>query len=64
MMSFQPPGDGMVQRLYLPAGSLVPASVRSALVSSMVAWFAPVRHTWFQGTTFPKITRPRVEGRL
>src|SRR6266571_1669124 len=58
------PGEGSVHREYLPAGTGVPAMTRSALVSNTVAWFAPVRHTWFQGTTFPKITRPRVEGRL
>ena len=63
-MSFQPPGEGSVQREYLPAGTGVPAITRSALVSKTVAWFAPVRHTWFQGTTFPKMARPRVEGRL
>src|ERR1051325_11620489 len=61
-MSFHPPGEGSVHREYLPAGTGVPAMTRSALVSNTVAWFAPVRHTWFQGTTFPKITRPRVEG--
>src|ERR1051325_6368629 len=63
-MSFHPPGEGSVHREYLPAGTGVPAMTRSALVSNTVAWFAPVRHTWFQGATFPKITRPRVEGRL
>ena len=36
-------------------------SSRSADVVSCVAAFAPVRHTWFHGTTFPKITRPRFE---
>src|SRR5213078_5220416 len=63
-MSFQPPGAGSVHREYLPAGTGAPAITRSALVSNTVAWFAPVRHTWFQGTTFPKITRPRIDGRL
>ena len=29
---------------------------------SWVAAFAPVRHTWFQGTTLPKISRPRFRG--
>ena len=64
MMSFQAAGDGMVQRLYLPAGTVVPATLNSPFVSSTVASLAPVRHTLFQGTTFPKITRPRTEGRL
>src|SRR2546426_224457 len=63
-MSFHPSGEGTVHRLYLPAGRLVPAITRSALVSSTVASFAPVRHTLFQGTTLPKIARPRIEGRL
>src|SRR2546426_11119221 len=63
-MSFQPVGEGMVHRLYLPAGTAVPATVKSALVSRTVASFAPVRHTWFQGTTFPNTPRPRIEGRL
>src|SRR2546426_1536544 len=57
-------GAGTVQRLYSPAGSLVPATIKSASVSSTVAALAPVRHTWFHGTTPPKITRPRAEGRL
>src|SRR6267142_6207894 len=60
-MSFHPPGEGMVQRLYLPAGSVGPASVRSPLVSSTVAWFAPVQATVLEtsgdltvaGTTLP-----------
>src|SRR2546429_1902084 len=63
-MSFQPVGEGMVHRLYLPAGTAVTATGKSALVSRTVASFAPVRHTWFQGTTFPNTTRPRIEGRL
>src|SRR3989442_8604658 len=63
-MSFHPSGEGTVHRLYLPAGRLVPAITRSALVSSTVASFAPVRHTLFQGTTLPKIARPCIEGRL
>ena len=63
-ISFQPSGEGIVQRLYLPAGTVVPATTRSALVSNTVAAFAPVRHTSFHGTALPKMTRPRIEGRL
>ena len=39
-----------------------PPIVRGTSVVSRVAAFAPVRHTWFQGTTLPKISRPRFRG--
>src|SRR2546429_6519349 len=34
-INFQPSGEGMVQRLYLPAGTAVPAITRSAQVQSL-----------------------------
>src|SRR4029077_12871593 len=64
MMSFQASGAGIVHKVYFPAGTVVPPTTKSALVSNTVAWLAPVRHTWFQRTTLPKIDRPRVDGRL
>src|SRR3989454_11699360 len=63
-MSFHPSGEGTDHRLYLPAGRLVPAITRSALVSSTVASFAPVRHTVVHGTTLPKVARLLIDGRL
>src|SRR5207253_4489299 len=64
MMSFQAARPGMVHKVYFPAVRVVPPTTRSELVSNTVASFAPVRHTWSHGTTFPKMTRPRADGRL
>src|SRR5215211_4565441 len=64
MISFAPFADGSVHNVYLPAGRWVLPIIRSRLVVIWVAAFAPVRHTRSQGTTLPKIVRPRRNGRL
>src|SRR2546426_10627410 len=70
MISFQPPAAGSVQSVYVPAGRVWPPTTRSPALMKRVAKFAPVRQTWFQGTTGrgeavsgPKIVRPRIDGR-
>jgi hypothetical protein len=62
-MSCQPVGTGSVQRVYVPAGTTTPPMTRSRSVRNWVAALAPVRQTVPHGTTFPKISRPRFEGR-
>src|SRR5947209_3767391 len=63
-MSCAPVGDGTVHNVYLPAGITVVPNARSLSVVNTVAALAPVRQTWFHGTTLPKMTRPRLSGRL
>src|SRR5260370_42175332 len=65
MISFAPVAVGSVHRVYFPAGTSLSPNIRSLDVVNCVAAFAPVRHTLFHGTTsLPKITRPRLYGRL
>src|ERR1700752_2995484 len=57
--SFSP---GSVYKLYLPAFSVFPPILMSLLVSKMVAWLAPVRHTLSYCTNPPQILRPFTDG--
>src|SRR6266571_1017991 len=70
MISFHEVSEGKVYRVYWPAGTLVPPTVKSASVVKLVASLAPVRHTCPYGTTSPMILRgcpvlgSRILGRL
>src|SRR5665213_1564809 len=60
--SFSP---GVANKLYLPAGNVLPSTIISLLVSKVVIWFAPALHIFPYGSRAPvllKIFRPRTEG--
>src|SRR5215207_6768579 len=54
---------GIVNRLYFPAGRLLPSTNTGLLNSIVVAAFAPVRQTSPNGSFPPTIVLPREEGR-
>src|ERR1700692_4891321 len=53
---------GSVNRVYLPAGTLLPPTITSAFRTNVVASSAPARQTSPNGTRSPKILRPRMRG--
>src|SRR3982751_5420985 len=63
MMMVQEFLSGMVNKPYLPAGIFVPPIITSSAKVSVVAWFAPVRHTLPKGTRSPNTLRPLIFGR-
>src|SRR5215213_9425958 len=58
-----PPVRGIVNRVYVPAGSDNPASLTGCETVSWVAALAPVRQTRSYGITLPSSERPRARGR-
>ena len=52
----------IVSSVYLPAGTAVPPTVTSVLITNVVASLAPARHTSPYGTSFPNILRPFMLG--
>ena len=69
--SVHAPGFRSTNRLYSPAGSVLPANTSGASVLKRVVWFAPARHTGAPAFTVlpysapvPKMSvRPRRIGR-